>query len=334
MAFGASAGATDNNALTKGKSITARAVQLAKKNNGVIGALLGKVHDKVADGYVQAQNLTWNEGQKFDIHVLPSDETVGTIANQAAAIAARSRDALNNIALSNSFNMTHFSKKWDLDNYDLDLIKGGEPTAPAGDYRTNVDEMVSVWMLNSLQTQFCTSQTQARSTLGGLPYIVDDTNAYIADRSDAAHTNLRSYVNAAGAGINATTNVLTAITTLQGRGGYPTLGVLPTSLYAKLHGQIIAYGRYEMPGKDVAGSNSFMFSEVRFILEPGLDASLSSHMYLLNEEDWRFYFYDRGMKAKFMDDPAGEDSTVLHMRFLAGVGCINPKRQGKVTGLS
>jgi len=49
------------------------------------------------------------------------------------------------------------------------------------------------------QAEICKAQTQARNTLGGLPYIVDAGNTYIADRTDSAHVNLRSYENALGA---------------------------------------------------------------------------------------------------------------------------------------
>jgi hypothetical protein len=335
MAFGASATRVDNNALTNAKSIVARAVQAAKQHNGVIGALLGAVNDKAVDGYVSAERLQWTNGQKFMFPVAASNESIGTIANQAAAIAARSRDAMNNLFLSSEFNMTHFSKKWDLDNYDLDLIQGGEPGAVAGDYLTAVRDSVAVWMLNTLQTQFCTSQTQARSTLGGLPYIVDDANVYIGDRSDAAHTNIKSYVSNAAAAINLTGNVLVAQTAVQARGKYPTLGVLPTALHAKLHGQVIAAGFYtQNQTADSVGNPAFIANGTRFVLESGLDTSFSGHMYLLNEEDWKFFMNKESMAATLMDDPAGEDSRVLHMRLYAGVACLNPKRQAKITGLS
>jgi len=335
MPFGASATRVDNNALTNAKSIVASTVQLAKQHNGVIGALLGAVNDKTVDGYVQAQRLQWTNGQKFMFPVAASNESIGTLASQAAAIAARSRDALNNLFLSSEFNMTHFSKKWDLDNYDVDLIQGGEPGAVAGDYMTTIRDTVAIWMLNTLQTQFCTNQTQARSTLGGLPYIVDNANVYIGDRSDGAHTLLQSYVSAAGAAISQTGNVLTAQTSVQARGGWPTLGVLPTALHAKLHGQVIAAGYYVQSGMtDKVGAPAFIANGTRFILESGLDTSFSGHMYLLNEDDWKFFMNPNTMSAKIMDDPAGEDSRVLHMRLYAGVACLNPKRQGKLTGLS
>jgi hypothetical protein len=85
---------------------------------------------------------------------------------------------------------------------------------------------------------------------------------------------------------------------------------------------------------DKVGAPAFIANGTRFILESGLDTSFSGHMYLLNEEDWKFFMNPNTMSAKIMDDPAGEDSRVLHMRLYAGVACLNPKRQGKVTGLS
>lgn len=335
MAFGQGAGRVDNAALTLAKSIVAEAVLLSSQHTGLIGCLMGKVDDRVKDGYVQAERLTWTKGQSFTFPVIASSETVAKVANQAAATTVRSADPANNIFLTADFALTHYADNWDVDNYDLDLVRGGEPTATAGDYEMNLKRWAAQNLLLSLQTDICASNTQARSTLGGLPFIVDNANTYIGDRTDGAHTNLQSYVSAAGAAINLTGNVLTAMTAVQARGGWPTLGVLPTALMAKLHGQVVSAGFYQQTsGSDEVGNPSFKAMGTRFILESGLDASFSGHMYLLNEKDWRFFFGSEGMSASIVQNPMLVDGATMKIKLYAGTACINPKRQGKVTGLS
>lgn len=335
MAFGASAGGVDNAALTRAKSAVAEAVVLSKQDNGLIGHIVGNVSEKAENGWVKVQRLEWGEGQKFSLHASVSNETIGTVANQAAATAVRTTDPANDIFLSNEFSFTHYADNWDLDSFDMDRIRGGEPTAPAGDYGTNIKNTVAQWILNTLQTDICANTTQARTTLGGLPYIVDDANAYIALRSDATHTNLRSYVATGAGAINLTGNVMTAQTNVRGRGGWPTLGVLPTALHAKLHGQVVSAGYYVQTGVvDSVGAPSFIANNTKFILETGLDASYSGTMFLLNQEDWMIWMSKNGMGVQIVDNPALVSGSTLQVRMYAGTACKNPKRQGKVSGLS
>ncbi|MFN3961361.1 MAG: hypothetical protein ACK4NQ_00110 [Fimbriimonadaceae bacterium] len=335
MAFGASAGGVDTAALSKAKSIVAEAVLALKKDYGLVGILMGDVSNKVEAGYVQARNLEWREGTKFEIISAPTMETLGYVANQAAAIAARTPDALNNTFLKGEFEMSRVVGNFDLDNRDLELVRGGEPTAPAGDYERNVRNLGMEFVKNFFQTEICKSQTQARNTLGGLPYIVDSGNTYIADRTDAAHVNLRSYENAFGAAISAS-NVLTIINGVRAQGGKrPDLGVLPTALYTKFHTIVATGGRYELPNKqDFLGGQAFEFMGVPFIMEPGLDASFSGDCYLLTQEDWRFYMSKDAMSAQIMNNPAAVDASLFRLAFNAGVACVNPRRQGKGTGLT
>lgn len=334
MAFGASATGVDNTALSNAKSIVASAVNTIQQNNGFIGAIMGRVSDKTVDGYVQAERLTWTEGQKMTFPVIAGSETFATVANQAAAIAARTPDAANNHTLRSEFNMTHFVLNLDEDNYNLNLIKGDDPTALAGTQEEVLRTVMATSFNNTLQTHACTSQTQARTTFLGLPFAVDDANAYIGDRSDAAHTNIRSYVSAVGAAINLTGNIVPAMSQIQKRGERPNLIVLGTDLHGKLHGQAINAGTYNIVDKDNIGRSYFTVADCRVVLEGGLDTSFGDHLYLLNDKYWKMFMSSNAMSVKKMENPASVAGTLFRAEFYAGMALLNPKLQGKLTGLS
>jgi hypothetical protein len=287
---------------------------------------------------VQFERLERISGNQIEVKLLGALDSISTVADGSAEIATATPAYTSNMFGSATFDLTHYAQTKGVPSSEYNRIQGKE--AKTLKYVDDVFNQLMLSLENTIGTAINGTAAPARTTLGSWVYAVSDGVStgetgyavYGLDRSDAGNIDYRSYVNI-------TTGDLTLskirLVKNQNRihGGKNQLGVCETSVYTKLQSLVEAYTVIESDADwQQFGGEYTQYGKTRFVLD---QRSPTQTMGILDPES--FVFYQNMInftEAGFIRAPHLVAGYVLPWECWTQLICVQPSRNGKLTGIS
>ncbi len=311
-------------------------ISMTRRKNGLFYAIFGKDEvGAIVDKRLVFPSVGEVTGNKFEIQLSGRTRTIGTVAYGQAETQIVAGNYVNDTFGSFEFSLTHFSHKEFVPNSTFHQMRGNETKTQ--DYLTAIRNVLVESIENTIASHLHANQNQGELTIGGIPYIVDDSNTYGLNRASAGNENHQANVVPVGGAISLDT-IQDAQNLCTIGGGSGRLAVQGSSVYGDIQTLIRnKVHAYSDPEWDKFGGNYVAFGPTIFVLDQRteLDSASAKQQYILSPELWKIVRKDEMMASQgIIYDPSRETSHVLPIEFYMGIGCGKPAGNAKLTGIT
>lgn len=220
------------------RQLTTAVIHYAAQASGILTAMLGvegraMIYDKVE---FRSDLLHKVSGDQYEVRLSGALPTLESLPTRASEVEFIDNDWDDNIIASSKFDLSLFYNSIKVPGSEVDQVQGDKKKGE--DILKIHSKVTAEGIAQDLCRRLWLDNNQSRENLGGIPYMVDDSNTYCIDRSDASNDRFRSFVDSSGK-----TMARTLINNLQTEGA-------------------IASGK---PGVIVCGKNAYKW--LRFLIE-------------------------------------------------------------------
>jgi len=211
------------------------AVPTIQTRNALLYAVLGKPY--MGDAGAEFERFTWIDGDKIEERVLGSLDTISTVADGSAELAAATITYNDSMFGGMSWDFTHYFDVKGIPSSDYNRIRGSQ--AKTNSYIDDVFNQIVLSLENTMGTAIHAQVAGATNTVMG------NWQHPVSDGTSSGETTYDSYggITRSTAGneqfqgnVNVSTGTLTlpkirtAQNTVNGKGGNPTLGICGTTV--------------------------------------------------------------------------------------------------------
>jgi hypothetical protein len=315
------------------------AMPAVARDTGVMFAFLGKPlqqHQAPVDG-LQFERQEKITGDQAQIRLLGSLKAVAKVANYTGELAARSVTTNNTSMGAIKFPMTHYADAEDIPSSEIKQFQGDEAKTLAWvqkDLAQRVNESINDTLANDLSNS--TPAIPADNTLGTLSAAIDDGNTtatYGLDRSDAANSWFRSYVDST-AGPATLERVRMCKAKIREARGVADLLTAPTAIWVKLAGAVEAYTQVNYDSRwSQFGGEWVKYAGMVLVQDHRMS---STSLYVMTSAAWTVVQNDiyPFQVGEMMRNPGVNAGWLLPYEFYLGIFCRHCGQQAKLTNLT
>jgi len=329
---------TTEMAMVVNKVYNKKAINIAKRKNGLLYAIYGKDESgsiplDQADKFVRMGQVN---GHNFEVRLvgaLPSPAGVTDGANELATVNLSSN--YDSAAFGGSeFAIAHYTWTEPLPHHQLYRYVGDE--AKTAGYLQEVFDRVMSGYENVIGNAINGSSAPARDQIGGWAYAVATDNTYGGiDRTDSANASFRGNVRAASGGTLTLPLVRSAQNDCIIGGGNPEIGLGDQTVYELLQQKIEPYSQitYDKSGWTRFGGVFFEYAGTKWILD---QRAPSNTLGILDPSTFVFIYKNMGLTnaAAIMPDPSRAAAHVMPTEIWCQLVCVKPNSNAKITGVT
>lgn len=320
--------------------ITSQALELPRKKNGLLYAVLGKREKaddpKTMNKFERSEMIA---GYSIEATLMGPLRAIATVADGSAENATATPYFADNDFGGAKWDLTHFVDQQSLVNSQFDRIVGKEKKIVISfvsqvarkvllDYEQTMGQMLNGYVNSTTWTP----ADQSRTVLGSWTYAVANDNTYgTIDRTDIANIDYRSYVPDPVGDLKLS-NLRDAKNNVSLSGGNANFGQCAVAQYTKIQ-QLIENQSYIVNQQDWQeyGGELVAYYHTNFCLDKWAP---NGQIGLLDPESWRWFGQSKGFDSSFREAWWLVASNILWSQGWNGLICIQPNWNAKLTGIT
>ena len=316
-------------------------MDIVRKHNGLLYMVMGK-KTQHANGSFSFQNTENVQGNKVEIQFLGQLDTMSTVANGSAEVAAATATYNNNNYGAVEFDVCHYFHKPAIPGSEWVKMRGNE--VKGMNYFKEEFRRLSLGIENQLGTAInsSTAVSNYNTTVGCWPHLASDGTSSGESGYDAygtltrsANTDFQSVVTT-GVGTLGLSHLSTNILNVAAKGhGSPDCGVAGVTVYNAIWNLVASYSHIINDSKMMDFAGQFVkFGSVNYILEQRAPTGVLGH---LNSANWKLWLNRNEVFDKetfWKRDPGLKSAYSCPFDVFAQFLCNNTGNQGKLTGIT
>lgn len=322
----------------------AKAIDMVRDQNALWYALTGKrwlETNGVGGVQVKHERLNKISGYQVKLRLLGVLNSVATVADGSAELAAASRVWANNYFGAAVFDLTHYAQTDAIPSSEFNRIKGKE--AETSGFVAERFNQIVLSLENTLGTAIhaTTASGFARGTLGNFRHACSDgvssgETSYATygtlDRSDSANADIRGVVTPS-TGILSMEKIQLHQNQIADNYRHPDIGVGDVTTITEIQGLLNGYTFIESDEdwKKFAG-RYVQIGATRYLMDGKCQANL---LYHINSDTWGLWENEMGLSTDgFFKDPNAVAGYIMPWEYWCAVICNRPKANGILTGIT
>jgi hypothetical protein len=311
-----------------------KGISMVTKRNGLLYKVLGK--QTMTEGKygpeVKFERLNKITGKAVEVPLIGASRTISTVANGSGEFDSITPSYDADAFGAFEVKLAHYADSQGIPGSEYERFKGKE--AKTLDY---IGDRIMPYLIESWRKTLGTSVNQETNApsdqyLGSWEYMVDASNTYGLDRSDAANAAFRGKVNA-----SVGTLTLATIDDYQNQimeeDGFPDIGVCSRAVYGYLRQLVQPYSQVEYD-EDMAkfGSPYVGYAKTVFCLDAYTN---SGTLGLLDSSTFAMWMHESGLSTDgILKDVTKKHAYVLHWTAWAQFLCMEPRKNAKLQGIT
>ena len=305
------------------------------ENQGYARYALGKPDREAGVRAPAFEKLKSYTGKNIEVKLLGNLQQFDTLADGAPEVASTVGVVTEKYGAA-EFAPTHFYKAHWVPKSQWKRFRGQEAKT-LNFVQDEYDWLMKSWM-DTLDTGMTSTNNQARATLGGWEYAVDDSTTYDSygtiTRSDAGNVDFRAYVKSSF-GAFTLDALQVEVTTGRGNGANPNVAVAGEAVFnyfvkaCRDEGTLI--NNYGSNGRVEAGGTQFSWNGMDLLFAKRTTAGVLG---ILDSRTFFVYMDEEGMENEIMVDRSKKAALMFSMEAWVAQVCKFPKGNVKCTGIT